>query len=137
MSQLTTAVNLGTRRNLCIGFVYSVLLSALSLSSPTLAPAPACSSSLQSIHGLHASLTQVKNLNPRCAASPGIPFPELMAPSTCSPRSSFLFSRTRMKRRIVAMMMAMKAVTEQTDIATTKTCSVVNIGQKEQNSPHR
>jgi hypothetical protein len=41
VSQLTAAVNLGTWRNLCIGLVYTVLLSALSLSSPTLAPAPA------------------------------------------------------------------------------------------------
>ncbi len=32
-----------------------------------------------------------------------------------------------MKRRMVAIMMAMKAVTEQTDIATTRT---VSIGQK-------
>lgn len=43
----------------------------------------------------------------------------MIAPSTCSPRSSLLFSLTRVMRRNVAEMMAMNAVAEQTDMATT------------------
>lgn len=74
---------------------------------------------------------QIKNLKPLSTASLGTTFPtaafsplsdgatELMAPSTNSPRSSLLLSLTRMMRKTVAETMAMNAVAEQTDIATT------------------
>jgi hypothetical protein len=64
--------------------------------------------------------TQIKNLNPLSAASSKtMAPPKLTAPSTCSPRSSFPFSLTRRNRRMVAARMAMNAVAEHTDIATT------------------
>ena len=57
---------------------------------------------------IQAKSNQIKYRNPRPTA-----------PGTSSPRSSFLFSRTRTKRRIVAATMAMKAVTQLTVIAIT------------------
>lgn len=68
---------------------------------------------------LSHTFDQVKNLNPLLLASPGTPSPILMAPSTTSPRSRFLFNRTRMKRRRVAMHAERKAMTQFTDMATT------------------
>ena len=60
------------------------------------------------------------NRKPLLAASPGIPSPMLTtAPSTASPRWSFLFRPIRTKRSKVAAQIAMDAVTQLTDIATT------------------
>lgn len=59
------------------------------------------------------------NLKPFLEASLGMPSPEATAPSTISPRSSFLFSLTRIKRRSVAEQMAMKAITQLTLMAMT------------------
>ena len=60
-----------------------------------------------------------KNLKPFFEASPGTPSPTATAPSTGSPRSSFLFKRTRINRRTVAEQIAMTAVAQLTLIATT------------------
>lgn len=60
------------------------------------------------------------NLKPFLAASPEIPSPMLTtAPSIASPRLSFLFKLTRTKRSKVAAQIAINAVTQFTDIATT------------------
>lgn len=57
-----------------------------------------------------------KNLNPFFATSSGI---AMIAPSTCSPLSSFLFSLPRMIRRSSAQHMAMMMFTQFTVIAAT------------------
>lgn len=65
---------------------------------------------------LFPSLTYNINLNPLSVASPET---EFIAPSTGSPRSSFLLRRPRTMRKAVAAMMAIKAVAQLTLIAMT------------------
>ena len=62
----------------------------------------------ESLYTKHA---YTKNLKPCSDASPGT---ALMAPSTCSPRSSFLFNLPSMIRMITVIMIASAAVAQST-----------------------